>query len=1697
MQKRLLFVAFLLLAICNKIVAEDQLTISDFSLYSGVSKTVSVNLTNEDTYVGFQFDLYLPDGITVEACAGSDRLPEGTTPQMAQPADGFYRFVAAALSGNAITGNEGAVMTITLKADDAMDLGDYTALLRNVKISKADGSGPVTTELPVNITVKGPEPYAALNQDNTVLTFYYDKLKDNRAGMDIGTFNSGKERGWHASAEIITGVVFDDSFASCNSITSTDYWFSGCRNLTTITGINNLNTSNVTSMEDMFFDCRSLTSLDVTGFNTANVTSMNGMFSGCSFLTSLDVTGFDTQKVTDMRYMFNNCPSLTSLDVSRFNTQNVTDMGHMFNNCPSLTSIDVSHFNTQNVTAITAMFRGCSSLTSLDVTGFDTQKVTDMGYMFMNCPSLTTIYVGSEWSTSAVNNSENMFTGCSVLVGGAFTAYDADHVDAAYAHIDGGVDNPGYLTDIADNANVAEVLFHRSMYELTISCETQNTRIMYAVIPANSGEATTEEPDWQLYSQPITLTGDCTVQAYAIRPSGIRSITSEFTFSMSDVMTVDTPTFAWNGNQLTMNCATEDATIWYTLTGIDDPIQYQAPFDVTIDITISAWATKDQMNQSDTLTLVYPYTVWNELMSYTYWAEELLGNMASGGATHADRVPAEMVERLQTLTDEAEAMYAQRTAPEDAIMSQTEAIRQLGSEVEAILGAADEPYALLSADNSTLTFRYDWQKNFTEGAMSVSPFTYSNDRPWNDYVEGITTVVFDASFAAYSPTTTFSWFSGCGNLSTIEGMSNLKTDEVTDMSYMFNGCSSLTSLDLSSFNTQNVTNMVMMFYNCSSLTTLDLSSFNTSNVTDMRAMFGYCTSLTTLDLSSFNTERVTNLGSMFLMCYGLTTLDLSSFNTANAGDMGSAFSNCEKLTTIYVGNEWSTASVGAGSDMFTYCIALVGGAFTAYDADHTDYTYAHIDGGVDNPGYLTSIADTIAPAPVTFHRSMYELTMTSESQHARIMYAVTPANTGAESGEVEWRQYTEPVTLTEDCTVQAYALRPNSLQSTVTTYSFRMSDINTVDTPVFVWNGDELTINCATEEATIYYTITDETGGATEPIVYQQPFDVTIDCIIAAWATKEEMNNSDTLTLNYPYTAWMQLVDAMQYARSVMARVDAEQKYELVADLYADLNAMLTNAEAMYAQRTQGDMAHDQAAQIMVIARQIEDILNTPTEQVATPTFAWNGDELTISTTTEGAGIEYILWSENTYDEQGNIASVTRHIYEGPFAVVQNDTIRAFATMDGMIQSETAVLPYAYDAWKQLLEAIDYSQYVVSRCQGNTKVNQDEVAALAVRAAECHDYYNHSDRSQGRTEIEDWTAELQYYAAMLLQQLEAIEYAYDSTNGVLTVSGGTTLDEALEAAGGRKTVAENLTAIIWDNDTELADSLLTGLSNPNMLVYVKAASLAPVTITNVVVNGVAERIVLTDSIVGGNNNFYCPQEFTAHSISYTHSYTQSTQVGVCRGWETIALPFNVQYIEHEKNGALRPFAAEGDGKPFWLRQLREGIIVSADHIEANVPYLISMPNNPEYAEEFNQAGLVTFSAAETVVPVTSQQSVSAFNAMLVPNYSRISASAEVYAININQPYEGYAEGSLFVAAQRDVRPFEAYTLHNSDEVLPAPFYALAAWFSGDETGIEQIPMNVQPGDNDAAWYTLDGRRLPGRPTAKGIYLQHGRKVAIQ
>ena len=182
-------------------------------------------------------------------------------------------------------------------------------------------------------------------------------------------------------------------------------------------------------------------------------------------------------------------------------------------------------------------------------------------------------------------------------------------------------------------------------------------------------------------------------------------------------------------------------------------------------------------------------------------------------------------------------------------------------------------------------------------------------------------IVFDKSFSTYTPTSLYYFFANLKKLETITGLEYLNTEKVTNMSYMFFMCSSLTSLDVTHFNTAKVTDMSNMFWDCSSLTSLDVTHFNTANVTNMSLMFYSCSSLTSLYLTNFNTANVTNMRSMFSSCSSLTSLDVTHFNTAKVTDMSNMFSRCSSLTSLDV-TYFNTAKVTDMSNMFSRCSSL-------------------------------------------------------------------------------------------------------------------------------------------------------------------------------------------------------------------------------------------------------------------------------------------------------------------------------------------------------------------------------------------------------------------------------------------------------------------------------------------------------------------------------------------------------------------------------------------------------------------------------------------------------------------------------------------------------------------------------------------------------------------------------------------------------
>ena len=563
------------------------------------------------------------------------------------------------------------------------------------------------------------ESYAVFDEATNTLTFKHDTNKPDGAFA----LNEGDNApGWYKSnddgsnANIIKKVVFDASFANARP-TNCHLWFYGCKNLTTIEGIEYL--------------------------NTENVTSMSLMFSGCSALTTLNLSNFDTQSVTNMTGMFSDCRALTTLDVSNFNTQNVTDMSFMFFNC--------------------------SAITTLEIAKFDTKNVTDMSFMFCSDPALTTIYASDKFVTTACEADENMFAECTNLVGAV--PYDENKVGKEMANY-----TTGYFTDIASKVAESYAVFDEATNTLTFKHDTKKPDGAFAL---NEGE---NLPGWYKFDD----------NNHSHNANIIKKVIFDTSFANAR------PTSCYN---------------WF-----------------------------------------YGCTDLTTIEGIEYLNTENVTNMS-----------------------------------------------------------------WMFSECSALT------------TLDVSNFDTKN--------------VMEMSYM----------FGSCTKLKTLD-VSSFNTQNVTDMNWMFSYCSVLTTLDLSNFDTKNVTDMSGMFSNCSALTTLDLSSFETQNVTDMSRMFKDCSALTTLDVSNFDTQNVTDMSRMFNDCSALTTLDLSSFETQNVTDMSRMFKSCSALTTIYASDKFVTTACEEDENMFAECANLVGAI--PYDENKVGKEMANYTNG-----YFTDKAATGIDAP--------------------------------------------------------------------------------------------------------------------------------------------------------------------------------------------------------------------------------------------------------------------------------------------------------------------------------------------------------------------------------------------------------------------------------------------------------------------------------------------------------------------------------------------------------------------------------------------------------------------------------------------------------------------------------------------------------------------------------------------------------------
>lgn len=239
-----------------------------------------------------------------------------------------------------------------------------------------------------------------------------------------------------------------------------------------------------------------------------------------------------------------------------------------------------------------------------------------------------------------------------------------------------------------------------------------------------------------------------------------------------------------------------------------------------------------------------------------------------------------------------------------------------------------------------------------------------------------------------------------------------------------------------------------------------------------------------------------------------------------------------------------------------------------------------------------------------------------------------------------------------------------------------------------------------------------------------------------------------------------------------------------------------------------------------------------------------------------------------------------------------------------------------------------------------------------------------------------------------------------------------------------------LCALHWNSQSVIPEGVIDAVRNPNILIYAKQRGYVPSGIRNVIVD--SEAVDGLTLIPG--YPFDCPQSFTAKRVEITRDFTLESGLGESKGWETIALPFNADRFYHETVGECKPFAnADNADAPFWLFSLSSSGWEEADRIEAYTPYIISMPNNDLYSDNYLLAGKVTIWGEDVEVPVTRPGNSSYSTRSFITSMMPLEADMNRFNLNDAENSGGYRPGSVFLPGLKDVKPMEAYMTTTSNE----------------------------------------------------------------
>ena len=690
-----------------------------------------------------------------------------------------------------------------------------------------------------------------------------------------------------------------------------------------------------------------------------------------------------------------------------------------------------------------------------------------------------------------------------------------------------------------------------------------------------------------------------------------------------------------------------------------------------------------------------------------------------------------------------------------------------------------------------------------------------------------------------------------------------------------------------------------------------------------------------------------------------------------------------------------------------------------------------------------------------------KLTLSTATTGASIYYTTNGTTPTASS-----TLYTAPISLTGVTTVKAIAYKSGYTASQVTTYTVGAK----CATPTFTRNGRQLTITTATSGADIYYTTQDHSSIYGMYTKYSSAIPLLHNCTIEAYASKSGLENS--ATASYTVNDFQTAAPTFSVSDNILT-IKCSQS----ATIYYVFGANATPTTSSSKYTSPIALGGESVVKAFAVATDFNPseivTFNVGTLTCTEPEITFNGHAVTITTTMDGAKIYYTLGSKTP--------STSSTLYTGPVEMTEVTTINAIVTKSGYNNSsvKSYTMPYFCNGKKAILPKTGVFKDALG------SITKSSITSLAIEG------------SMNATDFETLRSltNLQHLDLSALGTTTLPTSAFSGMTALQSVS----MPVKVTVTSTPFVNCPHLAAIIWNASSAIPATFLPANVNPNLLVYAQMSQWTDnisSSVRNLVHDGVAKSITLSDG-----SDFYCPKEFIAEQISYTHEYKQVTVIGQSAGWETIALPFNVQTITHQDatKGTLAPFAKnDAYAHPFWLyRMLSSGEkFTAADAIQANTPYIISMPNNSDYAERYNLAGKVTFSAKNAKVVASTalnpvQRGSGSAGITFVPNYAVTPQTSSILSINRDGAVLNHAQGSVF-RSYRTSQPFEAYIQTSSAAGVKEFLIA-----DDDATDIREL-FNHQSSIINSQLYDLSGRKMQQNTTLRrGIYIQQGKKVYVK